>query len=219
MLVETVKWGHPCYMHAGRNIVIIGAFRGDFRITFFNAALLTDPHGVLEKQGPNTRHRDMIRFADNAQVEAMAPVITTYLKEAADYAEAGILPPKDEGEVDLPGELQDALDADPELGGAFHRLTPGRQKSYVISLVSAKTAATEFLASKNSGPRSCTEKAPTSDRLKSCLCVQLARASTGPSNRSISTPKYPSERAGWSVCEVIATAKRRSGCAAMICPP
>lgn len=26
-LVETVKWGHPCYMHAGRNIAIIGATR------------------------------------------------------------------------------------------------------------------------------------------------------------------------------------------------
>ncbi len=143
-LVETVKWGHPCYMHAGRNIAIIGAFRGDFRITFFNAALMTDPHGILEKQGPNTRHRDMIRFTDNAQVEAMAPVITTYLKEATDYAEAGILPPKDESEVDLPGELQDALDADPELGGAFNRLTPGRQKSYVINLASTKSSATRI---------------------------------------------------------------------------
>lgn len=30
-LRETVKWGHPCYKHAGRNIAIIGALRGDFR--------------------------------------------------------------------------------------------------------------------------------------------------------------------------------------------
>ena len=39
-LVETVKWGHPCYMRSGRNIVILGAFRGDFRISFFDAALI-----------------------------------------------------------------------------------------------------------------------------------------------------------------------------------
>jgi uncharacterized protein YdeI (YjbR/CyaY-like superfamily) len=34
-LVETVKWGHPVYMHHNRNIVIIGALRGDYRLSFF----------------------------------------------------------------------------------------------------------------------------------------------------------------------------------------
>ena len=65
-LKETVKWGHPCYMHTGRNIAIIGAFRDDFRLTFFNAALMRDPDGRLEKQGPNTRHPDMIRLTSAA---------------------------------------------------------------------------------------------------------------------------------------------------------
>jgi uncharacterized protein YdeI (YjbR/CyaY-like superfamily) len=141
-LVETVKWGHPCYMHAGRNIAIIGAFRGDFRISFFNAALMKDPDGILEKQGPNTRHADMIRFTDNAQAARMAPAILAYLKEAMGYADAGITPPKEQGDLELPDELVEALDADPELAEAFHKLTPGRQKSYVINLGSAKTAAT-----------------------------------------------------------------------------
>ena len=50
-LVETVKWGHPCYMHADRNIALFGAFRGDFRLTFFNAALLNDPEGRSGKTG------------------------------------------------------------------------------------------------------------------------------------------------------------------------
>jgi len=78
-LVETVKWGHPCYMHAGRNIAILGAFRSDFRISFFNAALMKDPQGVLEKQGPNTQHADMIRFTKNTQVAEMLPAITSYM--------------------------------------------------------------------------------------------------------------------------------------------
>ena len=87
-LVETVKWGHPCYMHADRNIVIIGALRNDFRLSFFNAALMKDPNGVLEKQGPNTPHPDMIRFSENDQVAKLEPVITSYLKEAVGYANA-----------------------------------------------------------------------------------------------------------------------------------
>lgn len=143
-LVETVKWAHPCYMHNGRNIAIIGAFRGDFRLSFFNAALMKDPEGILEGQGPNTRHPDMIRFADNAQVAEMRPVIMSYLDEAMGYAEAGIKPPKEKNEIELPDELVDALDADPELAEAFHDLTPGRQKSYVINLNSVKKSETRI---------------------------------------------------------------------------
>ena len=141
-LTETVKWGHPCYMHAGRNIAIIGAFRGDFRISFFDAALMRDPEGVLEKQGPNTRYADMIRFADNGRVLAMEGVIRSYLRESMGYAEAGIRPPKEASDIDLPDEMTEALDSDPELAEAFHGLTPGRQKSYAINLNGAKTPAT-----------------------------------------------------------------------------
>ena len=143
-LSETVKWGHPCYLHEGRNIVMIGAFRGDFRLTFFNAALMQDPDCVLEKKGPNTQRPDMISFTDTAQVARMEPIILSYLKEAKGYAEAGIKPPKVAGDIERPAELVEALDADPELAEAFHNLTPGRQKSYVINLNSAKTAATRL---------------------------------------------------------------------------
>ncbi|MEO1188651.1 MAG: YdeI/OmpD-associated family protein [Pseudomonadota bacterium] len=143
-LVETVKWGHPCYVHQGRNIAIIGAFRGDFRLSFFNASLLQDPECALEKQGPNTQHPDMIRFTDNARVAQMEPVILSYLTEAKGYAEAGIKPSKEEGEIELHDELIDALDSDPELAEAFRSLTPGRQRSYVINLNSAKTSATRI---------------------------------------------------------------------------
>ncbi len=141
-LQEVVKWGHPCYMHAGRNIAIMGAFRGDFRLTFFNAALMTDPDGVLEKQGANTRHPDAIRFTDNTRPAEMAPVILRYLAEAMSYAEAGLKPVKTATEIEWPEELVEALDADPELAEAFHRLTPGRQKSHVLMIAGAKAAAT-----------------------------------------------------------------------------
>jgi uncharacterized protein YdeI (YjbR/CyaY-like superfamily) len=143
-LVETVKWAHPCYMHKDRNIAIIGALRSDFRLSFFNAALMKDAEGVLERQGPNTRYPDMIRFTDNAQVAAMENTIRSYLREAMMYAEAGLKPPKDAGEIELPNELAEALDSDPELAEAFYRLTPGRQKSYIIQLNSAKRPETRL---------------------------------------------------------------------------
>lgn len=141
-LEETVKWGHPCYMHAGRNIAIIGAFRNDYRLTFFNAALLEDVEGVLEKRGPNTRHPDVIRFVDNDQSSTMAAVTGAYLREAMDYAERGIRPSREPDDLELPQELVAALDSDPELAEAFSTLTPGRQRSYVIHLNSAKKTET-----------------------------------------------------------------------------
>ena len=141
-LAETVKWGNPCYMHAGRNLVMFGALRNDFRFSFFNAALMKDPDGVLEKQGPNSQYAEVIRFTDNNQVLELEPILKAYIEEAKGYAEAGIKPPKVEREVELPDELVDAMDADPELAEAFHNLTPGRQKSYIFNINSAKKSET-----------------------------------------------------------------------------
>jgi uncharacterized protein YdeI (YjbR/CyaY-like superfamily) len=141
-LQETVKWGHPTYMHAGRNIAVMGAFRGDFRLSLFNAALLSDPDGALERQGPNTRVPDCLRFTAADAVDGRAPVIRAVLAEAMAHAEAGRRAPRDESGVDLPDELVDALDADPVLAEAFHALTPGRQKSHALMIGAAKTSAT-----------------------------------------------------------------------------
>ena len=141
-LAETIKWGHPCYMHADRNIAILGAFRSDFRLSFFDAALLKDPSDVLERQGPNTQNPNMIRFSDDNQVADMEEIISSYLNEAMAYAEAGIKPVKVETDIEMPDELIEALDSDPYLAEAFHNLTLGRQKSYLFNLNSAKQSAT-----------------------------------------------------------------------------
>lgn len=152
-LTETAKWGHPVYMHAGRNIALLGAFRGDYRLTFFNAALLQDTEGRLEKQGPNTRHPGCLRFTDTATPTALEPTIRAYLVEAMSYAEAGILPPKTPTEIDLPPELVETLDADPTLAEAFAALTPSRRKSWALHLNDAKTQATRLSRIEKARPK------------------------------------------------------------------
>lgn len=152
-LEEVTKWGHPVYVHAGRNIAILGAFRGDFRLTFFNAALLVDPEGLLQRQGPNTRHPDCLRFQDNAAPQAQAGAIRDFLAQAMARAQAGTLPPKEVGEVDLPEELAAALDADPALAEAFQALTPGRRKSWALQVGGAKGTATRAKRVERARPR------------------------------------------------------------------
>jgi uncharacterized protein YdeI (YjbR/CyaY-like superfamily) len=141
-LEETVKWAHPCYMHARRNIAILGAFRTDFRLSFLNPGLLEDTEGVLEPQGPNSQTPSMIRFTDVRRVGEMEPVIRAYLRRLMDHARAGTKPPRAAREIDMPEELTEALGADPELAEAFHALTPGRQRSYMFTLNQAKQSAT-----------------------------------------------------------------------------
>jgi uncharacterized protein YdeI (YjbR/CyaY-like superfamily) len=143
-LTETAKWGHPTYMHAGRNVAILGAFRSDFRLTFFHASLLRDADGALQRQGANSRHGDMLCFHHSDEVAAKAPLISAYLREAMGYAAAGIVPNLPPREVELPPELIEALDCDPDLAEAFHALTPGRQKSWAFHLNATKVAATRF---------------------------------------------------------------------------
>jgi uncharacterized protein YdeI (YjbR/CyaY-like superfamily) len=143
-LQETVKWGHPTYMHAGRNVAIVGAFRTDFRLSFMNAGLLSDTAGMLEPQGPNSQTPGLIRFTAVQQVGEMEPVIRRYLRQLMDHAEAGTKPPKVDREIDTPDELTEALDADPELAEAFHALTPGRRKSYLFNLNQTKQPATRM---------------------------------------------------------------------------
>ncbi|PVA08306.1 YdeI/OmpD-associated family protein [Thalassorhabdomicrobium marinisediminis] len=141
-LSEHVKWGHPVYMHAGHNIAMIGAFQNDFRFTYMNASLLKDPEGILEAPGPNTKTRSMVRFSDCRTVEAMAPVLAAYLEEAKEYADKGLKPPKTVKDHNVPDELTDALDADPELADAFAALTPGRKRGYYMHIGSAKQSVT-----------------------------------------------------------------------------
>jgi len=143
-LEEVAKWGHPTYMHAGRNIAIIGTFKENYRLTFMNAALMKDPEGILKRQGANTRHPDMIFFTDNKEVKKQEAVIRAYLLEAMGYAEKGLKPEKVVHEVEMPDELIEALDSDPELAEAFEALTPGRKRAYAYALNSAKQSKTRY---------------------------------------------------------------------------
>jgi len=115
-LTETVKWGHPCYMHGDRNIAIFGAFRDSFRLSFMNGALLKDAGGVLERNGPNTRNATVLNFRSAQDVADRETIIRGYLTELMGYADAGIKPaPASHDDLSLPDELLAAFDSDPDL--------------------------------------------------------------------------------------------------------
>jgi uncharacterized protein YdeI (YjbR/CyaY-like superfamily) len=140
-LDEAIKWGKPCYVHEGRNIVILQEMKHFLAVMFFKGALLADPAGVLEAQGPNSRSARRICVRSTGDVGRLADVVRAYVAAAIDVEDAGLEVPAapDTGWVD---ELQQRLDRDPAFKRAFEALTPGRQREYHLQISSAKQATT-----------------------------------------------------------------------------
>ena len=140
-LTEEFKWAKPCYTYNGHNVVIVQEMNDFLALMFFKGALLSDPAGVLEDQGPNSRSARRVRLTSTADVDHLRESIRALVVEAIAVEDAGLtvdpLP-----ELELVAELQDHLDRDPQLAEAFAALTPGRQREYNLHVSGAKQAAT-----------------------------------------------------------------------------
>ena len=140
-LTEELKWGKPCYSHEGHNIVILQEMKDFLALMFFNGAVLSDPEGLLEEQGPNSRSARRITFTSVDDVAGLAESVTSYVDEAVD-AEAAGLRVAPAPELVLVEEFQARLDEDPALRAAFEGLTPGRRREYNLHFSDAKQAKT-----------------------------------------------------------------------------
>jgi uncharacterized protein YdeI (YjbR/CyaY-like superfamily) len=154
-LTEEVKWGAPCFMADGGNVAILGPMRDSCVLSFFKGVLLSDPEGVLEAPGANSRSARFIRFTDVAGVRAMEPVVIAYVDEAAGLERAGAKVDfgKDRDEVAVPAELAAALDGDPAFAAAFAALTPGRRRGWLIHFSGGKQPATRTSRIEKAKPR------------------------------------------------------------------
>lgn len=139
-LDEELKWGKPCYGFGGHNIAIVQEMKSFLALMFFNGAVLADPDGVLESQGPNSRSARRITFTSVEEVERLAPTVTAYVAEAVAAAEAGLT--VEPVEHELCAELKERLASDAELAEAFDALTPGRRREYDLHVSGAKQATT-----------------------------------------------------------------------------
>ncbi len=140
-LSEAIKWGKPCYSHGDKNILILQEMKEFLAVMFFKGALLADPAGVLQSQGPNSRSAMRIQFTSVDDVVRLADTVEAYVAEAIAVEEAG-LEVGPAPELVLVEELQTRLNQDSALKAAFEALTPGRQREYHLQISSAKQSAT-----------------------------------------------------------------------------
>ncbi len=140
-LDEDLKWGKPCFAFEGKNVAIIQPFKAQCSLMFFKGALLRDTHGLLRSQGQNTQSAMRLEFTSEAEVKKA--VVKSYVKQAIAAEEAGAkVDFKAKRELELPEELTQILKKDRKLAKAFHALTPGRQRGYVLHFTGAKQTKT-----------------------------------------------------------------------------
>jgi uncharacterized protein YdeI (YjbR/CyaY-like superfamily) len=142
-LDEELKWGQPCYMFHGSNVVIIGELKDHCALSFFKGALLYDAEGILLQPGEHTQSGRWIKFSNVREIAEMEPVLKAYIYEAIEVEKAGVkVQLKTTADFPIPEEFQLKLDAIPALKTAFYALTPGRQRAYLLHFAAPKQSKT-----------------------------------------------------------------------------
>jgi len=142
-LDEELKWGCPCYTYEKTNIVLIHVFKEYCALLFFKGSLLQDPEGVLIRQTKNVQVPRQMRFTSAREIVRLKTVIKAYIFEAIEVEKSGLKPKlKKTSQYAIPEEFQKKLDKLPGLKSAFHALTPGRQRGYLLYFSAPKLSAT-----------------------------------------------------------------------------
>jgi uncharacterized protein YdeI (YjbR/CyaY-like superfamily) len=153
-LNEELKWGQACYDLDGSNVVLIHGFKNYCALLFMKGALLKDPKGVLIQQTKNVQAARQIRFVSLADINKQKAAVKAYLREAIAVEQSGAkVEMRSLAQFDVPEEFQKHLDDDPGLADAFHALTPGRQKGYLLHFAGAKQSATRAARVEKHVPR------------------------------------------------------------------
>jgi uncharacterized protein YdeI (YjbR/CyaY-like superfamily) len=142
-LAEELKWGCPCYMYQMSNLVLIHVFKEYCALLFFKGALLKDPKGILIQQTENVQAARQMRFTNVQEIVKLKASIKAYVYEAIEVEKAGLkVTLKKTKEFPMPVEFKRKLEKMPALKSAFKKLTPGRQRGYLLFFSAAKQAAT-----------------------------------------------------------------------------
>ncbi len=153
-LTEELKWGQPCYTLDGKNVFLIHAFKDYFAILFMKGVLMKDPKKILIQQTANVQSARQIRLSHLSELKKMKSTIKSYIAEAIAVEESGVQAPvKKAADFEIPDEITKAMKRIVGLTPAFKKLTPGRQRAYVLHFQGAKQEATRISRIEKAAPR------------------------------------------------------------------
>jgi uncharacterized protein YdeI (YjbR/CyaY-like superfamily) len=142
-LSEETKWGKSCFTYQKKNVAIVIPLKDACALSFFKGALLEDAKHILQKIGEHTQAGRWIKFTSLQEITAVQSILRSYIYAAIEVEKSGKkVTRKKASAYAVPEELQARLDAAPKLRAAFEALTPGRRKSYILHVSSAKQVET-----------------------------------------------------------------------------
>lgn len=146
-LKEELKWSQPCYTINGKNVIIIASFREYCCINFLKGVLIKDDLKLLSKPGENSHTSRMLKFKktdDSKKLLQQSEIILDYINQAIEIEKNGVkTPEKPKVEEPIPNELLEQFQLVDGLESDFYKLTPGRQRAYLMNFNSAKQSATK----------------------------------------------------------------------------
>lgn len=143
-LKEEIKWGSPVYTLNDKNIVSVNVLKDSANIVFFKGVMLKDEHKILQQQG-NVQLGRIVKFTNTKDIITLENVLLEYIHEAIEIEKSGNKIEIPKQILEIPDELNQVFDEDPEFKTAFYNLTPGRQRSYLIHFSQAKQSATRLV--------------------------------------------------------------------------
>lgn len=143
-LEKSVKWGAEVFTYNGKNVVSYGGFKNYFTIWFYNGVFLKDKYKVLvNAQEGKTKSLRQWRFTSKDEINENK--IFEYIKEAIEIEKKGLkIQPEKFKPLPVPELLMNELKKDKSLKANFEKLTPGKQKEYIVYINEAKQEATKL---------------------------------------------------------------------------
>jgi len=124
---ETIKWSAPFFMHDGRILASLGAFKAHVRFSVWQSGVMT---GALER---------VETLADVPDEAGLAEIIASAMNSGKAPPKSGRAP---KAEIATPADLAKALDAAPGAAAAFAAFPPGQRREYNEWIEGAKRAET-----------------------------------------------------------------------------
>jgi uncharacterized protein YdeI (YjbR/CyaY-like superfamily) len=143
-LKEEIKWSVPCYTFKGKNIVLVSAFKETATLSFFKGILINDPHKLLQMPGKNSQSSRFIHFTRVEDIEKQKHILKSYVQEAIKIEQKGLKVAFNKNPELIPIELEKVFAQNPELEKAFYKLTPGRQRGYILYFSAPKQSKTKI---------------------------------------------------------------------------
>jgi hypothetical protein len=138
-ITEDWKWG-PHYASNGM-VCGYGGFKQHVKFTFFNGAAMKDPKGLFNHCVDNEFSRS-IKYTDIGQVDEKT--LTEYIKESVAVNQQGFKREIKDKTVEVPADLQQALNKNKTAAKFFNDLSYGYKKDYVEWVTTAKREETRL---------------------------------------------------------------------------